>query len=52
MPSDDFTYYSRLEIGARFLAAQATSLSERDEHLGMARLYARRRADTGSRGIC
>jgi hypothetical protein len=44
-PTDDLTYYSQLETGARFLADGARSAAERDEHLGMANLYARLRAD-------
>jgi hypothetical protein len=44
-PTDDLIYYSQLETGARFLADGARTVAERDEHLGMANLYARLLAD-------
>ncbi|HEX8194530.1 MAG TPA: hypothetical protein VF552_16705 [Allosphingosinicella sp.] len=44
MIADDAVRYARLEAGARYLAAESGCLSERREHLGMAELYARRRA--------
>ncbi|MEA3040157.1 MAG: hypothetical protein QOE79_2670 [Sphingomonadales bacterium] len=36
-------HYQRLETGARWLASRSEAQSERDEHLGMANLYARLR---------
>ncbi|HEY0011867.1 MAG TPA: hypothetical protein VGB79_03335 [Allosphingosinicella sp.] len=42
--ADDRIRYARLEAGARYLAARTGCFAERDEHLGMAELYARRRA--------
>ncbi|HZF95217.1 MAG TPA: hypothetical protein VEZ20_10155 [Allosphingosinicella sp.] len=44
MIADDAVRYARLEAGALHLAGLARCLSERQEHLGMAALYARRRA--------
>ena len=44
-PANDRLYYSQLEAGARYLAAGAGSLAERDLHLGMADRYARLRVD-------
>ena len=44
MIADDAVRYARLEAGARYLAARTGCFAERDEHLGMAELYARRRA--------
>ena len=43
MLTDDAVRYARLEAGARYLAAEARCLAEREEHLGMAEHYARRR---------
>ena len=43
MPIDEPTRYAELEAGARYLAAEAGSASERDRHLGAAETYARRR---------
>jgi hypothetical protein len=37
----DAAYYARLEIGARWLASQSGSESERQEHLEMARRFSR-----------
>ena len=48
--TDDRTYYSQLETGARFLASGAASPAERDLHLGMAHKYARLRADAANVG--
>jgi hypothetical protein len=44
MPGSEENRYARLEAGARFLAAESGDGASRDEHLGMANLYARRRA--------
>jgi hypothetical protein len=44
MLADDVVRYARLEAGARYLAAKTGCFAERREHLGMAELYARRRA--------
>lgn len=46
---DDILYYSRLETGARYLAANAVDDDERREHLGMANRYSRLVLDAGSR---
>lgn len=40
-PSNDVAYYAQLEAGARFLAAEADSRDERDEHLMMVHRYRR-----------
>jgi hypothetical protein len=44
----DAAYYERLEIGARWLASRAGSETERDEHLGVANLHARRRLEAAA----
>lgn len=44
-PKDDATYFAHLQAGARFLAAEADSRDERDEHLRMALRYGRLRAE-------
>lgn len=50
-PADDHLYYSQLEAGALYLAAGASSGSERKVHLGMANRYARLRADAEPAGL-
>jgi len=40
-PSNDVAYYAQLEAGARFLAAEADSRDEREEHLAMVLRYRR-----------
>ena len=40
-PRDQATYYAQLEAGARFLAAEADSRDEREEHLAMVLRYRR-----------
>lgn len=44
-PKDDAGYYAQLEAGARFLAAEADSRDERQEHLRMAVRYRGLRAE-------
>jgi hypothetical protein len=44
MQIDEVTRYAQLAAGARYLAAESRSRAEREEHLGMAVVYARRRA--------
>ena len=41
-------YYERLEAGARWMASQAPTRAEREEHLGAANRYARLRGDASS----
>jgi hypothetical protein len=44
MQTSEATRYAQLAAGARYLAAESRSRAERDEHLSMAALYGRRRA--------
>lgn len=46
----DRAYYARLEAGARWLASRSDADSEREDHIGMANLYARLRHDANSDG--
>jgi hypothetical protein len=39
------SYYRALEAGARYLAAQADTMAERDVHLAMVGKYARMRQE-------
>lgn len=41
-------YYERLEAGARWMASQAHTADERDEHIGAANRYARLRGEASS----